>query len=225
MGIVPHSKTPFLFALFFAFAAFSAPVLAGPFLDPLSVLAAQTDEELDEDSDEMSERQRSRSKRRSSRSSGFSAAPQGRTFGIGLQLGTPTGLTGKYMVAPDQGLAFGVGAAFYSALGSGQSLDFHVDYLFHPHLLVGAEAIKLTWYVGPGLFLALVEPGTVPYFPGPFWYPGYRSAWLGLRVPIGLDLAFKNLPIEIFLEGVPMLLAFPVVGFGMGASLGLRFYF
>jgi hypothetical protein len=53
-----------------------------------------------------------------------------KTFGLGLMLGAPSGLSGKYFLSSDNALDFGVGAIGYYRGRSG--LHLHLDYLWHP---------------------------------------------------------------------------------------------
>ncbi len=150
-----------------------------------------------------------------------SISPQGRQFGVGLQVGAPTALTLKYMVAPDQGLVAGLGVG----IGWDPSISLHVDYLWHPSILASLGWGTLSWFVGGGGWLSFSNGG---WGRGPF-YVGYGYATspfaFGARVPLGLDLAFSSVPIELYLEADPTLLIFPRIGFGIGATLGGRFYF
>ena len=166
-----------------------------------------------------------------------SVSPEGRTIGFGLQIGSPTALTMKFMVTGNQGVVAGIGGG----LGG---LSLHVDYLWHPSVIVGTDALTLSWYVGLGGWLGFLP--TIPGFAllgplGPKSGVGYYNGHFGfvylpdnylwyapsfaVRVPLGLSLAFNSLPIEIYGGLTPSLLIFPGFGFGMGGELGARVYF
>lgn len=156
---------------------------------------------------------------------GAYATPQGRQFGIGLELGYPVALIIKYMLKSDQGIAAGIGA-FSGFVYDRSSVTVFVDYLVHPHLLTAGEAFALTWYIGGGGQLIINDRFSSPYVRGVL-YPGFYYGspfWLAARVPIGVNLALTQAPLEVFLEGVPSILVFPALSFGIGASIGLRFY-
>lgn len=156
---------------------------------------------------------------------GASSTPQGRTFGIGLQLGYPTALTIKYMLRADQGLVAGIGGFSGFAYDVG-SFSLHVDYVFHPHVLTRGEAFVVTWYVGGGANVMIFSNARQRSFLASlnyYYYP--TSLWLAARVPIGVNLAMEQQPFEIYLEAVPQVLIFPGVSFGLGAAIGARFYF
>lgn len=177
-------------------------------------------------------RNRSSSKARSSSSSSstFGAsggaggvAPMGRTFGVGLQIGAPTALTGKFMLTPESGLVVGIGAGY--GFFFDPALSLHVDYLYHPSTLFENEGVKLSWFVGGGGWVGLyngrgynyVVPGYAYYFGSPLF--------LAARVPIGISLALQSIPLEFYLEGVPAISIFPAISFGLGIDAGARFYF
>lgn len=193
--------------------------------------AAQDDDDEEEprrrrsrstESSEPAERtERRRSERREAPSSvSSSISPQGRQFGLGLQVGAPTALTIKYMVAPDQGLVAGLGVG----IGWDPSISLHVDYLWHPSILASLGWGTLSWYVGGGGWLSLSDDRG---WGGAWLGYGYaRSPFaLGARLPLGVDLAFSSVPIELYLEADPTLIIFPRLGLGIGATLGGRFYF
>lgn len=118
------------------------------------------------------------------------ARPQPRTekfrsnksFGLGFMLGAPTGLSGKYFLGPDTALDFGIGA--YYRYRDGDGVHLHADFLWHPAVLVKADAFWLPLYFGIG---------------GRFLDHG-NHGHLGARVPIGISFDFNNVPLDIFLE-------------------------
>ncbi len=119
-------------------------------------------------------------------------------FGIGGQIGSPTGLA----------LKFGSGSRF--DLAAGWDLD---DYLFvQAHLLLqerpipGANA-PLTYFYGPGAFSGIPDNG---------------DALLGFSFNVGG--AYYTGPIEIFLQATPRLLLVPSTDFDIGVGLGVRYY-
>ena len=100
-----------------------------------------------------------------------------KTFGMGLELGAPTGLTGKYFFAADHAIDFGIGDVYNYFDRSG--LHIYADYLAHPVSLVSAEPFELPLYIGVG---------------GRFWSFDNRvgngttnsATAFGVRVPIGV---------------------------------------
>ncbi len=151
-------------------------------------------------------------------------SPAGRVLGVGLQLGVPTGITVKYMFAPNMGVVagLGVGAGWYF----GPALSLHADFIFHPHVLLRAPYLTVSWYVGGGAWIGVADNNARPmvYFLEYVRYFGPRF-WLAARGALGINIALNDLPIELYVEGNPALVVFPGLSFGLGFSGGLRFYF
>ncbi len=164
---------------------------------------------------------RRRGQRRSA--SGFQA---NKTFGLGFELGEPTGLNGKYFLSKSSALDFGIGW-IYSHYYYGDGAHVYADYLWHPTSLVSAPAFELPVYIGVGLR---------------FWdfhycvqrVCDYGGSAVGIRVPIGIAFDFNRVPLDIFIQLVPVLDF--VNGdyfdryrnrehFGIDLSAGLRFWF
>src|SRR5258706_5882947 len=60
------------------------------------------------------------------------------TFGVGLIVGEPTGITAKLYLRDDQAIQAGVGGAF---IGGG--IMVYADYVFHPYILQTRESFVL----------------------------------------------------------------------------------
>ncbi len=144
-----------------------------------------------------------------------------KTFGLGVELGAPTGLTGKYFLSSDRALDFGIGDVYNYFDRSG--LHIYGDYLFHPLSLASVEAFELPLYVGVG---------------ARFWDFNNRrpdgivdSAFaIGLRVPVGISFDFNSVPLDVFVQVVPVLdfysgYAPHTVFLDFDASVGIRYWF
>lgn len=159
---------------------------------------------------------------------GFSSSKSfeaNKTFGLGLELGEPSGINGKLFLSPSGALDFGLGY-IYGNYYAGDGLHLYADYLWHPFVLTSADAFELPFYVGVG---------------GRFWNFDYGcdrfgnnciygGSAFGVRVPIGLDFDFNNVPLDIFIQIVPTLDFFRNyrnhdVYLGFDASVGIRFWF
>jgi hypothetical protein len=121
-----------------------------------------------------------------------------KTFGLGIELGEPSGLTGKLFVSPKAALDFGIGYAYQNYYYD-DGLHIYADFLFHPTVLAHADAFELPFYIGGGL----------RYWDFDFCDPQgrctYRGSAVGVRIPIGIDFDFNRAPIDIFLQIVPVL--------------------
>jgi hypothetical protein len=155
---------------------------------------------------------------------GGSSFEANKKFGIGLELGEPTGITGKLFVTPNQALDFGIGDLYHNYYVGGEGLHLYLDYLWHPTVLTKADAFELPLYIGVG---------------GRFWNFDYScdrfgvcsSANLfGVRVPVGISFDFNNVPLDIFIQLVPTLdfyrnYAARSVYLDIDFSFGIRFWF
>ena len=142
----------------------------------------------------------------------------GRNFGLGFELGEPTGFVGKYWVgrtnAIDMGFGFygyGWGLCDDRGCGGRQSYSFHGDYLWQSNLV--KSTAQLDWHIGAGGRMI-------------FWNDNRQHVALGARMPVGLDLMF-NAPsfLEVFFELAPSVYVAPGMGFTIEGALGVRFYF
>lgn len=148
--------------------------------------------------------------------------PMGKQIGIGLEGGSPTSITLRYAFTGSEGLVVGAGS-LGGPYWNTPTLALHVDYLWHPNVLVRTPSVDLSWYVGGGAWLIVGERlrSIVPIL-SPWVSVAYGA--LGVRVPIGISLAMRNLPIELYLQGDPSFFVFPGLSAWMGGCAGFRFY-
>jgi len=112
-------------------------------------------------------------------------------FGLGLELGVPTGLNGKYFLSDDRALNFGIGDLYDNYYYERDGIHLYLDYMFHPFVLTQAEAFQLPFFIGIGARL---------------WDFHDRSRFaddgfaLGVRVPIGLAFDFNKVPLDVFVQ-------------------------
>ena len=141
-------------------------------------------------------------------------------FGLGLELGEPTGLNGKLFLNPNQAIDFGVGEVYHYYYG-GDGLHLYLDYLWHPKQLVATPAFKMPFYIGIGGRIWFFDYGPGPNPPG--------ADVFGVRVPIGLDFDLNNVPLDFFVQFVPTLDFFTHYNHSvypdLDISFGIRFYF
>jgi len=149
-----------------------------------------------------------------------------KTFGLGLELGEPTGLNGKYFFSDKAAFDFGVGW-IYRHYYYGNGLHIYGDFLYHPVSLASSEAFELPLYIGVGLR---------------FWDfdycdmndCNYDGSALGIRIPFGISFDFNTAPLDIFIQLVPVIDF--LYGnyydryrdrnhFGIDLSVGIRFWF
>lgn len=149
-----------------------------------------------------------------------------RKFGLGGQLGDPTGLTAKLWVGPTNALDFGLGFYAYGVIdrcyvqngvqvcnrGGYSDGTFNMDYLWQSNIVRGQA--QLDWHIGAG--------GRA------VWFGGCNGdcVALGARMPVGVDLMFQNPAfLEVFFELAPIFYIVPGFDFNVEGALGVRFYF
>ena len=135
------------------------------------------------------------------------ANAEGGPFGLGIVVGTPTGLTGEYKLSSH--------TAIDGALGVDLFFDRHLyvqgDFLFLFGDLLGGGSVGLTPYLGPGAFVAD--------------FGGRNGAGFGVRMPFGLSFDFTRAPLQIFVELSLNLELVHEVHFAIGGAVGFRYYF
>jgi len=139
---------------------------------------------------------------------------ESRPFGLGIILGQPTGITGKYLMdsnAIDAGIAYSFGS---SLLIYG---DYH--WLFPGFFGNSSEFVgAMTAYVGGGLVLSTSENRT--------GVAGSTTGFgVGVRVPFGASWRSADHRFEVFLELVPGILIAPRTAALFEGGIGGRFYF
>ena len=147
-----------------------------------------------------------------------------KTFGLGLELGEPTSITGKLFVSPSNALDFGVGTIYHDYYGGDGGLHLYADYLWHPAVLTSTDDFELPFYIGVG---------------GRFWDFNYAcnpqndctgAAAFGVRMPIGVTFDFNNVPLDVFIQIVPTLdffhdYATHDIYLDFDFSVGIRYWF
>ncbi len=133
-------------------------------------------------------------------------AIEAKRFGVGIIAGEPTGITGKYIIDDNSALDVGVG---WETSGDD---EFHIygDFLYHWWDLIAVKKGKLPLYFGGGLRFIDREK---------------RDDKFGIRIPVGLEYIFDNMPLRAFLELVPVLNLTPDTDFDLEGGIGIRFFF
>jgi hypothetical protein len=145
--------------------------------------------------------------------SSVAAQAQDRGVGLGVILGEPTGVVLKGWITRNQAVDGGLAWSF----GRRDSLHVHADYLFHEFNLFPVKEGKLPIYFGIG---------------GRFKLGDHRDDYnddndnrVGIRVPVGIAYLFKKVPVDIFLEIVPIMDLVPETALNFNAGIGARFFF
>jgi hypothetical protein len=160
--------------------------------------------------------------------------PGDKTFGLGLALGTPTGITGKVFFNDIGALVFGAGFPWpYAGFGGWVDGNFH----FYKIRNKREDVLKMSLYAGPGLQFAFAGS----YYYSGWWgyrgprgpvYTGYYVGGpfsLAIRGPFGFAIHWQKVTFDTFVEVGPaiyVVFANPVVVFPAPlVSVGARYYF
>ena len=156
------------------------------------------------------------------RVAGATEVGRGRNFGLGVAVGSPTSIVGKYFVGGGNAWDFGLGFWRYGWRDCGPDdnrfcdggrafdlISLNADYLWQDSIVRGTGA-NLDWHIGAG---------------GRVWI-GDGDFAAAARMPVGLDLTFRKPSfLEVFLEIAPALYIVPPLNLDIEAFLGVRFYF
>jgi hypothetical protein len=124
-------------------------------------------------------------------------------FGLGIVIGEPTGISLKNWMS--KGNAWDAGVAW--GFGRKGALHVHADYLLHEYEIIKIAKGRLPLYYGVG--------GRVLFA---------NDSHIGVRGVVGLDYMFDRLPVDIFLEIVPIFDLIPSTDFSFNAGLGFRYF-
>ena len=134
----------------------------------------------------------------------ISAYSQTRYFGLGLQLGEPTGLNAKIWTGRTNAVDLALAWSFKGE----DRMVMQADYVWHSFDIFPVSKGELPLYFGIGGRAVLRDDPV-----------------LGLRIPVGLDYMFESAPLDIFVEIAPTLNLVPSTDFDLGGAFGIRFWF
>jgi hypothetical protein len=150
------------------------------------------------------------------------ARAEGGNFGLGLIIGSPTGVSLKYYFSKGHAVD---GAIGLTTIGN-NGLQVHADYLWHPWVLAAEPSFDLAVYLGIGARLLDHDRGR-----------GRDDDFhIGARGPVGLvfDFLKSGVPLDVFVE-VALVLDFVIGGddgddhdsvdLDLNAGIGARYYF
>jgi len=123
-------------------------------------------------------------------------------LGLGVILGSPTGISGKYWLDKIH--------AIDAALGFSGDFALHADYLWH-----GWKAFPQPKKGALGAYLGI----------GGRFEEKKKDNEFGIRFVAGGNYWFEKYPVEVFLELVPVFEVSPDTGLGFDGGIGIRYYF
>lgn len=132
------------------------------------------------------------------------AESQEQGFGLGVLLGEPTGVSFKFWTGYDTAIN---GAAAWS-FNHEASLHMHADYVKHNFRMIKTGTEYLPFYYGLGIRIK-----------------NEKETRVGIRIPIGINYMFKNAPLDIFVEFVPVFDLVPRTDLFFNGGIGIRYFF
>ena len=143
-------------------------------------------------------------------------AEAGEGLGLGIILGEPTGISFKNRIGDDKAIDGGVAWSF----SGHESIHFHIDYLIHKDGHIRTDEVQgsfpLYYGIGGRLKLRDANDGNDK---------NSKDSLLGVRIPLGLSYLISDMPMDFFIEIVPVLDIVPDTDFDLNAAIGARFYF
>lgn len=153
---------------------------------------------------------------------GLDQLKSGGKVGVGLNLGSRTGLTLKLWPKRPHGISLDIGATnFTNTISLALSYGFHLKPMRAPKAGISAQV-----YLGIGararvLLMAEPEDPDDPESETSL----QAAAVVGLRVPVGITFLMEGFPVELFLEAAPAIDVWQSLGFDLEGMGGARIYF
>ncbi|MGM0558226.1 MAG: hypothetical protein ACQEVA_17710 [Myxococcota bacterium] len=138
------------------------------------------------------------------------SGPQGNNFGLGVSLGNPTSLTGKYYFSESTFLDFHLGAyRLYDRRYYGDALFLAADYVWEVYNFHEGSTVSIPFYIGAGGGLILDADNDCDVVRNGRCVDVDRNDYfdfaIGPRMPIGAGFQFQEAPFELFVEFSPAL--------------------
>ncbi len=126
-------------------------------------------------------------------------------YGVGLIVGEPTGISGKYWLDETKAIDAGFAVGWF---GVGTEFSLHTDYLYHINNLTKGK-YKLPFYYGFGVRMRFASNSPVKF---------------GIRGVAGVMMYLKKMPIDVFFEVAPSFRLLPTTGLDLDIAIGGRYY-
>ena len=119
-------------------------------------------------------------------------------FGLGLELGAPTGLNAKYFLGGSVAIQGGIGVMrdhWYYRYHDG--LHIHGEVVWHPVVLSRSRSVTIPLHVGVGARLLDLEGWCRA---GDGFVRCDNDTHVGVRAPFGVSFLFGKAPMDLFVE-------------------------
>lgn len=133
------------------------------------------------------------------------SAARAETFGVGVILGEPTGLSFKQWVGDHTA----IDAAAAWSFGHESAFHVHLDYLIHTRGRSDPDIGRMLFYLGIGGRLKAEED----------------EGRIGARIPLGIAYEFDESPVDVFFEIAPILDLAPETELRVNGGFGIRYFF
>ncbi len=142
------------------------------------------------------------------------------SFGLGIVIGDPTGITAKYIFQKDRAVDGAV-----SFFGDDE-LYLHGTYLWLMPKVFDINRYPVSWYYGLGVRVVSHDHGHHHHGPFGHHHHGHHDdTHFGARAPIGLRMNFHDPRIEIFGEISMAMNLIPGMDVDLDFGLGARYFF
>jgi len=122
-------------------------------------------------------------------------------LGVGIQMGQPMGVTGKYWLSSTSAVDATMGYHWNS------NFDMHGDYLWHTFSSFDVQNGRMPFYFGVGGRVLLGN-----------------SSNFGMRLPLGVSFLTSNQPLEFYAEIAPVVQLLTSIGIDVDGAVGVRIY-
>jgi hypothetical protein len=136
-----------------------------------------------------------------------------KNMGVGIVIGTPFAITGKFIISQNSALDFGAGEA------EGDGIYIYGDLLLNIHNF--SEVPGMSIYAGIGSAFHEFEKENNKN-------NQEDENRIELRIPIGLEFSFDpkfNVPMKLFGEIIPTLIISPEIDSEFRGGIGARYFF
>ena len=137
------------------------------------------------------------------------AVAQDKGIGVGVILGEPTGLSGKWWLTK----TIAIDGAVAWSFADDEGIQLHADALYHQFDLLKVSKGQLPIYFGVGARIKFEVDDED------------NDNRFGIRFPVGIAYIFGETPLDIFFELVPILELAPGTRFAFNGAVGVRYFF
>ena len=138
------------------------------------------------------------------------------SLGLGVILGSPTGISANYLLSDSNSVAMAL--AF-----DDDDVHAHIDYLWRFPKSLNAESVNFGWYSGFGLKLR--DHDHDDHLNNGNHHDHHDDGEFGPRAVAGINHEFERAPIEVFAEASLILYVIDETDVDFDFGLGGRYYF